>query len=180
MRWFVFFMLLMVLLTLQTTLATRLAWMGVRPDWLLILVVFIAFHADRRDAVIAGWCVGFCADLMSIERLGVIALTYSLIALAIVSTRDALFRYRWTTHVLVTFLACILVRTAWTAYRTTMYDTDDSLMSDLGVNVLAVSLYTALWAPLFHSTLQRMGKWLGFKMPRYSYRGARRLVSRNV
>ena len=169
MRWAVFFMLLMALLTLQTTFGTRLEWMGARPDWLLILVVFLAFHADHRDAVIGGWCVGFCADLMSIERLGVIALGYALIALLIVNMRDALFRYRWTTQVLVTFFACILVRTAWTAYRTTMYDIDDSLMSDLGMNILVVSLYTALWAPVLHGGLRGVGGVLGLNVRRVGF-----------
>ena len=44
------------------------AWLGnpeVRPDLLLILLVFFATHAEPRDAVIASFVIGFAADLAS-------------------------------------------------------------------------------------------------------------------
>ena len=91
-------MLLAVLaLTLQSAIAPRLAIFGVRPDWILVLVVFFALHGRRRDAVIAGWSLGMCADLMSIERVGLLALSYALAAwVGYAVDRDLIWRVgRW-------------------------------------------------------------------------------------
>lgn len=67
MRWLRFAVLIVVATVLQTGFRD-VAWLGspeVRPDLLLILLVYFAIHAEPRDAVITSFSIGFAADLAS-------------------------------------------------------------------------------------------------------------------
>jgi rod shape-determining protein MreD len=171
MRWVMFILFVGLLLTLQSAVAPRLALFGLRPDWLLVAVVFFALHARVGDAVLGAWLIGAGADLMSLERLGLMALTYGLAAVLVLSIREYLFRERGRTQFGLTLLVCLLVQLGWLVYRRMAYDPALSVLSDLVFHSVAASVYTAVWAPLFHwAVLQRPG-WLGVPRPRYTYAG---------
>ncbi len=180
MRWIPFLLLAVVVLTLQTAVAPRLELFGARPDWLLVVVVFFALHAPPRDAAIAAWIAGGCADLMTIERLGLLALSYLLVAVAVTSVREVLFRSQGVTRFLVTLAAGLLLRLAWTVYRGVLYGPPDSLLADLAIGVVMASVYTAAWAPPVHMLLSRMSRAFGLRRPRYSYAGLHRLGNARV
>lgn len=179
MRWLTFFLLAAVVLTLQSAVAPRLEVLGARADWLLVIVVFFSLYAPRREAVISAWIVGMAADLMTVERLGLLALSYALAAVGITSVREHLFRYRAATQFVVTLVVCLLLRAAWLVYRRVSYDMAEPFLADLTVDVLA-AIYTALWAPLLHKGLLGMSGMLGLARPRYSYAGLHRLGDTRV
>ena len=169
MRWFSFAMLVALLLVLQSTLAPRFELFGARPDWLLVAVVFFAMHVAPREAIIGSWILGLSADLMTIERLGLMAVTYALIAMAVVSVRDYLFRRQALTQFIVTVAACVAVRLAWTVYVRLLYDPAQSVLVSLIQNVVWGSIYTAAWAPIVHQSLLRISRTLGVPRPRYTF-----------
>ena len=169
MRWLTFIILALIALTLQSAVAPRVAPFGIRPDWLLILVVFIALHAPPRQATIGAWIVGGLADLMTIERPGLVAASYTLAAVLIISARNYLFRYRTTTRFVVTLLACLLVRVLWTLYFRTLYNPGRPLLTALMTDVFLASLYTGLWALPVHRGLQRVSRAFGLVRLRYNF-----------
>jgi rod shape-determining protein MreD len=171
MRWLTFILGTVVVLTLQSTIAPRVALFGARPDWLLVIVVFFAMHARAPNAVVGAWIIGACADMMTIERAGLIALSYTLVAMLVCSTREYIFRRRAETQFIVTFVACLLVRLAWTMYCRLLYDPADGLLATLATDVLMGSIYTAAWAPPVHKGLLRVSRMLGLPRPRYTYAG---------
>lgn len=171
MRWFPFALLIGVLLVLQSVVAPRLEVFGARPDWVLVVVVFLAMHATPRDAILGSWVIGLCADLMTIERLGLLAVSYAIAAMAIASVRDYLFRRRAVTQFVATLLMCLLVRLAWTVYVRVMYDPGDGIIVSLGADVVLASVYTAAWAPIVHPWLLRLSRSFGMPQPRYTYAG---------
>jgi len=65
MRWFRFAVLVLTASILQTTLVGVIAfWRAdIKPDLLLILLVFFATHSDPREAIVASFAIGFAADL---------------------------------------------------------------------------------------------------------------------
>ncbi len=65
MRWFRFAVLVLVATIAQTGVAGLVAVVhqNVRPDFLLILLVFFATHCRDRDAVATSFALGFAADL---------------------------------------------------------------------------------------------------------------------
>jgi rod shape-determining protein MreD len=67
MRWLRFAALILAATILQTSFLGTV-WIvspDIKPDLLLILLVFFAIHAGSRDAVIASFTIGFAADLAS-------------------------------------------------------------------------------------------------------------------
>ena len=167
MRWLIFTILAIAALTLQSSIAPRVAPLGARPDWLLVFVVFIALHAPPRQAIVAAWIIGGLADVMTIERVGLIAASYTLAAVAITCVRDYLFRDRASTALIVTLLACLAVRTLWTVYGQSMYGPLRSMSATLSVDVLLASAHTALWAVPLHRGLWGISQTLGLLRPRY-------------
>lgn len=173
MRTATYFVLAVLLLTLQSMIAPRLALGGVRPNWLLVAVVFLGLYARPRDAVIGAWVLGFCADLMTVERPGLISLSYLLAAATVIWLREYLFRYWAVTQFALTLVIAIAVESAWLFYRRTAYPPVRSLSSDWFVGVLLTSFYTAAWAPIFHALLLKLSGLLGLPRPRYSHAGLR-------
>ena len=153
MRWLTFFVLAILAVSLQSTVANRLAWHGLRPDWVLVLVVFYALHARTDHAMLAGWVSGAIADLMTLERFGLVSLCYGVAAVLVCRVRDLLFTRHPLTHFTVTLGAALGVQVLWTVYRLVTGLPTGSLPGLIGSSV-----YTALWAPPLH--------WMLLKTPR--------------
>ncbi|MGH8596843.1 MAG: rod shape-determining protein MreD [Gammaproteobacteria bacterium] len=171
MRWLTFAILTVLALTLQSAAAPRLELFSARPDFLLIVVVFLSLYAPSRDAIAAAWILGVCADLMTIERFGVIALSYGMTAMIVASLREYLFRYRVMTQTVVTLTVCLLVRTAWTMYYHLLYKASEPLLRDWLIGGVIASAYTAVLAPFAFRVLLRVSRPLGIARPRYGYAG---------
>ena len=175
MRWLTFTILALITLTLQGSVAFRFEMLGLRPDWILAVVVLVALYARPQDTVIGAWVLGLAADLMTLERLGFMALTYALVAWLVVAVRPFLFGYRATTQFLVTVGAALLVQTVWGVYRLCVYPDPAWSAGSVWVEISLGALYTGLWAPLIGKLLLRCARLLGFARPRYSYGGLHRL-----
>lgn len=180
MRWLTFFLCGGLALTLQSAVAPRLQLCGIRADGLLVFVVFFAMHARLPDAVVGAWIIGACADLMTIERAGLISMSYVLTAVWVASVRDHLFRYRVITQFVVTLMAALLVQVGWFVYRRLLYHPPDPFLTDLAVHALLASAYTAAWAPPVHKVLLAMPGTLGLARPRYTYAGMHHPDDRRV
>ncbi|MFH1108177.1 MAG: rod shape-determining protein MreD [Planctomycetota bacterium] len=169
MRWLTFAVLAVIALTLQAAVASRIELFAARPDFLLIVVVFLSLYAPPNNAIAAAWILGVCADLMTIERFGLIALSYGLTAMSLASVRENLFRYRVLTQAVVTFAACLLVRTAWTVYYHGLYGATVPLFKDWVGGAVIASIYTAALAPPMFRALLPMSRSLGIARPRPGY-----------
>ena len=167
MRWLTFLICAAVVLTLQAAVAPRLELMGIRPDWVLVVVVFFALHARVPDSILGAWMIGFCADLLTIERFGLLSVSYGLTAVFIVSIRDYVFITSTVTQAVVTLVAGLRLRTAWMVYRRNLYDVPETIAFDLVTQVCLASLYTVAWAPLIQRPLLHMSRRLGLVPPRY-------------
>jgi rod shape-determining protein MreD len=63
MRWLRFAVLVLAAVLVQAGLLGNLS---IRPDLLVILLVFFAAHANPTDAIIASFTIGFTADLIGL------------------------------------------------------------------------------------------------------------------
>jgi len=162
-RWLTFGLLLVLAVGLQTTVVPWLVWRGLRPDWVLVLVVFYCLHARSDQAMLAGWVAGAIADLLTIERFGLISLSYGLTAVLVCQVRSFVFTRHPLTHLSVTFAAALAVQLLWLIYRP---------LAGLPIGSPAVLIgscvYTALWAPALHTVLLRAPRLLGLAPVRYS------------
>lgn len=175
MRWLPFLICACLALILQSVVAPRMAIGGVRPDLLLVLVVTLALHVRLPEAAVSAWLLGAAADMMTLERAGLISLTYLLVAIAVGCLREYVFRYRALTLFLLTFVFAAMVQMGWLVYRHALYDPSRGIMASMLWDVLGGALYTAVWAPLAHRVILTMPQVLGIPRPRYTYAGLGRL-----
>jgi rod shape-determining protein MreD len=169
MRWLTWITLAVVAVVVQSTLAPRFALWGLRPDWLLALVLFAALFAPSRDALLASWILGLLADLMSLERCGVQALTYLLVAWVTVLLREYLFRYRLLTQFVLAAGVAIGVRFLWWGYQAVLYPAAETHVLARLTDCLFGGVYTAAWAAAMVHLLSRRARWFGFPQPRYAH-----------
>ncbi len=171
MRWVSFFTLAVGVLTLQSALIPHVELLGARPDLLLVVTVFFAMHAKWRDALVASWAIGAMADLMTIERFGLLALSYAMSAVIVASVRDFLFRYNAFSQFMVTAVAASLVGLGWLVYQRIMFALSSSFVTDAVVLLLLTPVYTGLLAPPLHAVLLPMSRVFGLTPPRYTFAG---------
>lgn len=160
MRWLTFVILAILAVTLQATVAGRVAWFGARPDWVLVLVVFYALHTRTDEAMVAGWAIGALADLMTIERFGLLAVSYGLVSLAVYSARDWMFTGHPLTQFSITLVLAATLQAVWMGYRTALGMPAGSVPV-----ALACCVHTALWAPVVHWTLLKAPRLLSVEVP---------------
>jgi len=153
---------------------------GARPDLVLVVTVFFAMHAGRRDAVLSGWLLGMLADLMTIERFGLLSLSYALIAMVVASVRDFLFRYNAFSQFVVTAVASLLVGFAWFVYRRVLFDPGMPILADLAITLILTPIYTGLAALPVHAVLLVVLRSFGLTPPRYTFSGLHKLEAGRV
>lgn len=169
MRWLSFAVLALIALVGQSTLAARTTSWGVRPDFLIVLVVFFALYAPAWHAVLAGWVLGILADLLTIERLGLLSLTYGTTALLILSVREYVFRYLTLTQAITTFLAVLFVQGAWGLYRVYVYEETGATVLGGAGGTVASAAVTAVIALAVFRPLLAASRLLGIPRRRYSF-----------
>jgi rod shape-determining protein MreD len=169
MRWLAFAIVTGCILVLQTTLAHRVAIRGTPPDWILVWAVFCGLYAQRRDAVLAGFSIGLCADLMSIERLGVLAIAYATTAMLVNSIRHLVFLKNATTHFFVTLVAGTLLHAALSAYQVALYGSGSIGWTEGVRSAILIAAYTAVWAVVAQHLLLKLSSTLGLHTSRYGH-----------
>lgn len=167
MRWLTYSFVLVTVLILQTSVAPFVAIGDIRPDWLLALATFTGLYARRKDAVMVGIILGLGADLQSSERLGVLTLCMVSAALLGNSVRHLVFLKNAVTHFVVTFAAALLSHSFLAVYEVVMYGGVGR--GELVFRVLAISIWTAVWAPPMASFLLKMSQLFGLHTSRYSH-----------
>lgn len=144
MHWLPILVLTALTLAAQTSVVPRCELTGARPDLLLIVVVFFALKAPPGRAILVGWALGFLADLMSIERMGLMSLTYAASGVLLVSIRDSLFQRGPVAQFVVTLTLGLTIRAAWAVYVQVLYAAPIGSLR----TVLLSACCTAVLAPL--------------------------------
>ena len=164
MRWIYFLILTLLAVILQTTLV-QVLWVRtpigpVGPEILAAAAVFFALNArSATDAALAGWVLGFALDLtLSGPGMGLLPLLFAAAAWGLSRMREAIFKDRAPTQMVLTFLFCAFVYETWTAA--------DVLLGQAGrsgaraLQALGLSAYTGLLAPLVCGLLRRLERLL--------------------
>lgn len=160
MRWLYWLILAYFVLVLQAGLAPFVAWQGVPPNLVLIVVVFFALNAPREPALIACFSLGLMQDLLTAQPLGFDAFACGLVAILVQLTQPAVYREHPLTHFMLTLGGGVIV-SALILAQGWLYQTSPPL----GV-LITHTLYTAALAPLLLWPLQRLKGLFSFQPPR--------------
>jgi len=165
-RWVYFLILVYVAVVLQTTvvqvlwLRTALGYVG--PELLASVAVFVALSArSGTDAALAGWVLGFALDLTgSGGGMGLLALLYAAGGAGLCRVREAVFRDRAGTQVLLALLFCLFVYQLWTAYDVLSGQIARAQWPRQALRAAALAAYTAVLTPLVCAGLKRLRRLL--------------------
>jgi cell shape-determining protein MreD len=179
MRWIAFAIAAYVATVLQTTLGHLLTVVAggvgsVGPDILAGVAVFVCLTVrDGTDALLAAWVLGFCHDLTNgggpdaVTTIGPMALAYVLAGGLLFRIREAFFRDRAGTRMVLGGLFALVAHAAWVtlqsllAMRRMAWGAYGAMM----LQVLLVALYTGALTPIWFWVLTRLERWLVVSPP---------------
>ena len=162
MRWFRFAVFILTVTVLQASLLDIIAVtaLNIKPDLLLILLVFFAIYCNTSEAIITSFTIGFAADIIG-PAMGPQIISFGLFGTALAYLHQVIairkMSYQSAAIFITGFLAGVVV------YLLTYLKGQPS-----GANIYAVlfgtSLYSALVGPflLFPSVW-----WMRIKTPRF-------------
>ena len=161
MRWFRFAVFILTVTVLQASLLDIIAVtaLNVKPDLLLILLVFFAIYCNTSEAIITSFTIGFAADIIG-PGMGPQIISFGLFGTALAYLHQVIairkMSYQSVAIFITGFLAGVVV------YLLTYLKGQPS-----GANIYAVlfgtSLYSALVGPfLFLPSVW----WMRIKTPR--------------
>jgi rod shape-determining protein MreD len=171
MRWLTYFILAYLALGLQVGLRGFVEVRGATPNFVLMIVVFLAINGRREPVLIACFLLGLMQDLFTQQPMGTWAIAYSLVGASVYSTQEIVYPKHPLTHFCLTLLGGILAGVVLTIHGW-IYPLIHGRESggvgatgDIGV-YLASALYSAVLAPLFLGVLHRLRKAFAFSRRR--------------
>jgi rod shape-determining protein MreD len=160
MRWIYWFILAYLALVLQAGLGPFIAWEGVPPNLVLIVVIFVALSAPREPALLSAFVMGLMQDLLTSDPLGFNAFLCGLIAWLAQLTQPVVYRDHPLTHFMLTLGA-----TAVAAGLMLLIGSLHGAAPPVPV-LITYCIYTAVLAPLLLWPLSRLRGLFAFQPPR--------------
>lgn len=165
MRWLSYFILGYLVLGLQIALKGYVAVQGAEPNFVLLMVVFIALNGVRDQALLGAFLLGLMQDLLTLQPMGTWAFSYGLVAMSVLSTQEIVYPDHPLTHFSLALSGGILCGVVLTLQHWA-YPALHGGIRPGGGGVLpyfASALYTAVLAPFLLAVLQRMKGAFGFR-----------------
>ena len=103
MRWLRFAIITLLFTVLQAGL---LAYLPIKPDLLLILLVFFAIYTDTTDAIIASFVTGFAADIIG-DTMGPQIISFVIIGTALAHIHRVIAIKKMPYQVVAIFIAAL-------------------------------------------------------------------------
>lgn len=172
MRWPFFLILTYVIIVIQCSLGRMLALplsIGpVGPDLAAIAAVFVALYArTSMEAMLGAWTLGMALDLTTASVMGQtsvvgpMAIAFALSAGLVFRLRDAVFRERAVTQVMLTLGLCLVSHVLWLTLQALRASGEGSLgFGRELLRAVGIAVYSSALAPLVHAILWRFRRWL--------------------
>jgi rod shape-determining protein MreD len=169
MRWLRFTLILLLASLLQSgSLSDFMAVtaMRIKPDFLLILLVFFAINCDAYDAIIASFAIGFAADITG-TVMGPFTLTFGALGSVLTHIRQVILLKKNPHQAIIIFVMGIL------AGGIAKFLALLKIQSGFGYSfwhLAGTALYSALLWFLIKWAVQAIGKWVGAGRSRLALR----------
>ena len=145
MRWIRFAVLILVVTVLQASLADVIAVtrLNIKPDFLLILVVFFAINYSGSEAIISSFTIGFAADIIG-STMGVRMISFGLFGTLLAYLHSVIAIKRMSYQSVAIFITGFL--TGVLAYFLTRFRGEQG-ESDIYAVIFWTSLYSSVVGP---------------------------------
>src|SRR3954453_7167871 len=98
MRWVSYFILAYIAVGVQFALSGFVEIKGAAPNLVLLVVIFLAVNGGREPVLLGSFLLGLMQDLLTLHPMGTWAVTYSLVAMFVLSTQEIVYREHPLTH----------------------------------------------------------------------------------
>jgi len=159
MRWFRFAALILLATLLQASFFTD--W-NIKPDLLLILLVFFAIYCNTSDAIITSFTIGFAADLIG-RTMGPQMISFGLFGTALAYLHRVIAIRKMTYQFLAIFITALLA--GLLAHFLNLKD--EQTPSKIYAALFGIALYSALVGPFLFLP---SAWWMRIKIHRFSRR----------
>jgi rod shape-determining protein MreD len=140
MRWLRFGVFVLIVAIFQ---ASVLAGLNIKPDLLLILLVFFAIYCNTTEAIITSFAIGFVADIIG-SAMGPYTISFGLFGTLLAYLHRAVAIRKMSYQAAVIFVICLLAGTL--AYLLTFIKGPAVADSFQGV-AFGTALYSAIVGP---------------------------------
>ncbi|MEE9365772.1 MAG: rod shape-determining protein MreD [Dehalococcoidales bacterium] len=167
MRWmrFFIFLLLATLLNAGNVLNTiSVSSLQIKPDLLLITLVFFAINIATTDAIVASFVIGFAADI-SAGPMGPYMITFGVLGSLISQLQKVVLMKRMIHQATAIFVIALVA--GGMVQLLSSFKTDEP-MSNVYRMILGGAAYSAVAGPLVWMFLSTMALWLGAQPRRHS------------
>ena len=160
MRWVRFAILVIVVTLLNAGNALNMVSVGsanVRPDLLLVLLLFIGVSCDVNEAIIASFIIGFAADISG-TAMGPYMLSFGVFGTIISQMRRVVIMKRMT-HQAISLFVLGLITVGLAEFLAALKLGTGT--SNVFSAVVGTSVYSALVGPFIWMIFAAMGAWIG-------------------
>ncbi len=140
MRWFRFAALVLLATVLQ---ASFFADWNIKPDLLLILLVFFAVYCNTTEAIITSFAIGFAADLIG-RTMGPQMISFGLFGTALAYLHQVITIRKMPYQFLAIFITALL---AGLLAHFLNFPKDEQTPSKIYTALFGIALYSALVGP---------------------------------
>ena len=134
---------------------------NIRPDLLLILMVFFAINCGTLEATIISFAIGFAADISSVSGvMGPAMITFGLFGTLISQFRKVVIMKRMSHQALAIFVVAIIAG-GFTQILTHFKMGQNS--SNVYSALLWTAVYSGLIGPLVWAVFAAISQWLGVR-----------------
>ncbi len=160
MRWFRFAVLILLATVLQ---ASFFADLNIKPDLLLILLVFFAVYCNTSDAIICSFAIGFAADLIG-RTMGPQMISFGLFGTALAYLNQVITIRKMTYQFFAIFITALL---AGSMAFFLNFLKGEPTPPNIFAALFGIALYSALVGPFLFLP---SAWWMRIKIDRFSRR----------
>ena len=165
MRWVRFSVVLLIVTLLNTVNLLSVGSLDIRPDLLLIFLLFCVSNCEGYDAIIASFAIGFAADISGVyPTMGPYVISFGLFGSMISQARRVLIMKRPVYQAFAIFFTGLFA--GGLAQALIFFRTGQAAVNPVMV-LLATAFYSALLGPFVWLLFSAISRWLGLGPNRY-------------
>jgi len=149
-----FIVIAYLVLLSQASLVNMMTLKSIKPDFVLLLVIFFALHKGMRQGMFCGIILGFCVDTLSSGIFGINCLILGCVGFFTGMLKDRVYTTHFLTKILVAFCACLFSIIIYYALALNFHR-----LMPFSENLLPFTgtlIYTALFNIIFFNVLDKL------------------------
>lgn len=164
MRWFRFAVFILIVTVIQASLLDMVAVtkFHIKPNLLLILLVFFSIYCNTTDAIITSFAIGFAADISITSAMGSHTISFGLLGTALAYLHRVIAIRKIPYQALAIFITGVL---ALTLVHLLALLKGQSAISDIFTVIFGTTLFSAVVGPFLFLPA---AWWMRIKTHRFS------------